>query len=179
MFTDPVYLIVSHQKENDMKRIFLLSVVALLSANAVLANDINQFIGDWSVNVDRTSEETKTSPKYNPESAKKDKQMLSRLAGAMQLQLTESSMSLVMGKRVEKIPYTIKSVSPSLFVAETNIQGKAVYINYSLREGKYLNMRITGSDNMKYYIWEKSVGGKDVESETKVITDILTDQMKK
>ena len=101
-----------------MKRIFLLSVVALLSANAVFANDINQFIGDWSVNVDRTSEETKTSPKYNPESAKKDKQMLSRLAGAMQLQLTESSMSLVMGKRVEKIPYTIKSVSPSLFVAE-------------------------------------------------------------
>ena len=147
-------------------------------ANPVVATELNKFLGTWSVNVERTMAEAKNSPEYNPETAKKDEEVLHRLANLFQLKLRESSIVIVRGKTIKDVPYTVKTVSQSSFDAEAIYQEKVVNLSFTLRDGKYLNLKSSDSNDFDIFIWEKTIDGKTVDSETKVIIDIITDQIK-
>ncbi len=161
-----------------MKRILLLSIFLLVFPNPVVATELSKFLGTWSVNVERTMEEAKNGPEYNPETAEKDKEVLKRLANLFQLKLSESSIVIVRGKTIKDVPYTVKSVSQSSFDAEAIYQEKAVDLSFTLRDGKYLNLKSSDSKDFDIFIWEKAIDGNKVDSETKVIIDIITDQIK-
>ena len=161
-----------------MKRILFLCLATLLSSNSAFAKEINQFIGKWSVNVDRTFEAAKTAQKFKPETEEENRRMLVHFAGTMQLELTESLISFIRGKSKEEISYIVKSSAPSSFIAEATPGDRAITLSFYLQEGKYLNIKSSVSDDMDFFIWEKTADDKGVDSEFKVITNILSDQLK-
>ena len=158
-----------------MDKFIILSVIAFLSVNTVFANDIDPFIGKWSVNVEKTFEEIQSSTKFNPENAETDKKILSSLAGLMRIELSNSSITYIRGKKSRVIPYKINSSTPSSFTAEVVINEKSFTLSFRLLDGEFLNMKSTGSDDMDFYIWQKFIKGQGVDSELKVITNIVSD----
>ena len=133
-----------------MTKYILLSAIAFLSVNIAFANDIGPFIGQWAINVDKTFEEVKSSPKFKPEHADTDKKKLSNFAGAIRLELSDSSISYTRGKYSQVIPYNIISSTPSSFNAVVTEKGKSFTLSFRLHDGKFLNMKSTGSHDMDF-----------------------------
>ncbi len=160
-----------------MARLLIALLFILLSTNVVFANDIDNFVGKWSVHVEKTFREAKKhSPKFNPKTAEKDRKMLRQFAGAMQIELSKSSISYFRGKRSTVFPYKIISSTPSSFSAEVVTKDNFFTLSFTLRNGVFLNMKSSGSDDMNYYIWQKSIEGQNADSETKVISNIISNK---
>ncbi len=161
-----------------MIKLFALFFMVLSLSNIAKANEINSFIGKWSVHTELTFEEVKQSPKFKPEEAEMGRKMLNRISKIMQLEIKETSMAFQRGKKITEMPYIIKASSPNSFEAEMTQKGKNYILKFKLIEKKYLSFKSSGSHDMDFYIWKRSVAGEEVGSELGVITKIIQDEIK-
>ncbi|MBW8017698.1 MAG: hypothetical protein FVQ82_16100 [Planctomycetes bacterium] len=89
-----------------MSRMLSLSVLVLISISiigcgksdddTVKAEPLEKkIIGKWKINVDRSVELSKTSPKVKPENHDKLPEKIQKRADMMQMELTESEMKMI------------------------------------------------------------------------------------
>ncbi len=117
---------------------------------------IDLFLGEWSVNIERTLEEVKKSPKYNPEDAANMSEMLKKVISMMRIEVKDRELISSRGNRRTVLPYTLKSSGDDTVTLSVLASGKEVEIKLSLIDGKYMNLKSSATDDMDYYIWERS-----------------------
>ncbi len=116
----------------------------------------NPFLGKWTVNYELTMEESKKSPKYQPERDKFIGLVIKNMVEKMKIEITAEEMIYSMGDNEQAAPYTITSTGDdgkSLTVT-SQAGDKEVQITFTLIDDKYMNFKSTGTDDMDYYIWQ-------------------------
>ncbi len=116
----------------------------------------NPFIGKWTVNYELTMEESKKSPKYQPEIAQLIGMVIKNMVEEMKLEITAEEMIYSMNDKEHPVPYTIISTGAggkSLTVT-SEAGDKNVQVTLTLIDDKYMNFTSTESDDMNYYIWQ-------------------------
>ena len=116
----------------------------------------NPFIGKWIVSYELTMEESKKSPKYQPEIAEKMGMFIKNLVEQMKLEIAAEEMIYSLGDNKRTVPYTVTSTGPGgkSLTATSQAGDKEVQIAFTLIEDKYMNFKSTGTDDMDYYIWQ-------------------------
>jgi len=140
---------------------FLIIVLAALSLfgckkGADTQPARNPFIGKWTVNYELTMEESKKSPKYQPEVAQLIGMVIKNMAERMKLEITAEEMIYSKDDSKQPVPYTITSTDTAgkSLTAASQAGDKEVQIIFTLIDDKYMNFKSTGSDDMNYYIWQ-------------------------
>ncbi len=141
--------------------LFLITALAALSLfgckkDADTQPAKNPFIGKWTVNYDLTMEESKKSPKYQPEMAEKMGMFIKNLVEQMKLEIAAEEMIYSLGDNKRTVPYTITSTDTAgkSLTAASQAGDKEVQIIFTLIDDKYMNFKSTGSDDLNYYIWQ-------------------------
>ncbi len=116
----------------------------------------NPFIGNWTVSYELTMEESKKSPKYQPEIAEKMGMFIKNLVEQMKLEIAAEEMIYSLGDNERRVPYTVTSTGPGgkSLTATSQAGDKEVQIAFTLIDDKYMNFKSTGTDDMDYYIWQ-------------------------
>jgi hypothetical protein len=115
------------------------------------------FEGQWVPDFDRTMEEARKSPKYQP-GDEKVSAMLKRTLESMQLEVTADALVFSRGGRKQSLAYTVISTDPeaqSLTVSTGGDGDKGTEVTLRLLEGGFLNFKSAGSDDMDYFIWKR------------------------
>ena len=141
--------------------LFLITALAVLSLigcnkDAGTGPAKNPFIGKWTVNYDLTMEESKKSPKYQPELAPLIGMVIKDMVERMKLEITAEEMIYSRDDNKQSAPYTITSTDTAgkSLTAASQAGDKEVQIVFTLIDDKYMNFTSTGSDDMNYYIWQ-------------------------
>ena len=116
----------------------------------------NPFIGKWTVNYELTMEESKKSPKYQPELDKLMGLVIKNMVEKMKLEITAEEMIYSMHDNERVVPYTVTSTGAGgkSLIATSQAGDKEVQITFTLINDKYMNFKSTGTDDMNYYIWQ-------------------------
>lgn len=139
-----------------MKKIIVASLIFCLWAGPSSAADAVKFTGEWKIDLERTLEEAKKSPKFKPEQAESLNRSMARVAGELSLRITDKEVVLIPGAKEVSFPYTVESGSDTSVVLAVNEKGNSVKLTLTLIEGKFLNMKSSGSDDMDFFVWKKS-----------------------
>ena len=118
----------------------------------------NPFIGKWTVDYDRTMEETKKSPKYKPEVDQLFGMLIKNMVEKMKLEITSATMIYSKDQQEQVVAYTITSTGADgkTLTATSPAGEEEVQITFTLVDGDYMNFKSTGSDDMDYYIWKRT-----------------------
>lgn len=141
-----------------MKNTLFVSIVLLLTcilSPAATADDTSVFVGEWTINTAKTLEAGKKSPKYNPDDQAIVEKVVNRMAKVLKLKVTPQEMIYLQKGKEIKFPYTATQSTKTKMVAQASIQDKQVTITFTLIDGKWMNMKSTGTDDMDYYIWQR------------------------
>ncbi len=108
------------------------------------------------MNYDLTMEESKKSPKYQPEIAQLMGMVIKNMVEQMKLEITAEDVLYSMNDNKQSVPYTITSTDAAgkSLTATSQASDKEVQIIFTLIDDKYMNFKSTGSDDMNYYIWQ-------------------------
>lgn len=143
------------------KVILAMALSAIWCSTTLAANmDMSKFVGQWEVDYDRTLTEGKKSPKYNEKMAERMPAMIKRLMAKMKIKLTEKEMTYIMGTKEMKLPYSVKSADAKSVTISIKQGQKEVTVVFTLIDGKYMNFKSSGSDDMHYYVWKKGTEKK-------------------
>ena len=114
-----------------------------------------KMMGKWKINVTRSIEKCKTSPKVKPEDFEKLPSIVERQAGKLQMEITESELKLTSGSREQALGYTITSTDADSQTVTVSIKdAEGVNVIFTMIDDTYLNYVSSGTDDMNYYIWE-------------------------
>ncbi len=150
-----------------MHRTILIMVLSLACCCGAFAKDLDmsKFAGLWEVNFDATMEEAKKSPKYDEKMAERLPDMVKRLMAVMKVRLNDEEMVYLRGTREMAIPYRFKSSDDkSVTVSMTQGPSEATTVVFTLIGGKHMNFKSSASDDMHYYVWQKSTVEKKEET---------------
>lgn len=140
-------------KTNSLRSLLaVLSLVYLASHAAAL--DASKFAGLWEVDFDRTMEELKKSPKYKPEDIEKMPAMIKGMMARMKVKFSEKEFAFVQGGKEMSLPYTVQSETANSTVLAVRADGKDQTLTVTLVDGKFLNVKSSGSNDLDYYIWK-------------------------
>ena len=134
--------------------VIVITVCVLLVGCRKPGSGTNPFVGRWSVQLDRTMAE-------GQKHLKKDGAKMVRFATTMMnpvsLEITAEKMVFHREKQKEVRQYTVKSRDDEagIMTVASKADGKKIEIVFSLIEGKYMNFKSAGSDDMNYYVWER------------------------
>lgn len=113
-----------------------------------------KMIGKWKINVPRSIEKCKTSPKVKPEDFEKLPSIVEREADKLQMEITESELKITSGSREQVLGYTVTSTDADSQIITVSIKdAEDVNVVFTMIDGTYLNLVSSGSDDMNYYIW--------------------------
>ena len=133
----------------------ILVVLLALSTLAWSAEVPDSIKGTWKINHDESMELMKTSRKYD----ESEKDMLSRSIAkrepVMVLEVTRTSIELVVGKRSQMVRFTVDSATDSEVHTTAKVKDKEFALDFKLIKGKYLQMISSASDDMNYFAWER------------------------
>lgn len=149
-----------------MSRMVSLSVLVIISISLIGCGKSTdetvkteplekKIIGKWKIDVDRSVELMKTSPKVKPEDHEKLPKMIEGIADKVQMEITESEMKASMGSRSQAMAYKVDSTdtdAKTITLSLTDQEGVTVVCK--IIDGTYLNQVSSASDDMNYYIWE-------------------------
>ena len=135
--------------------VLMLSIVFAASLHAENAS-ISSFVGLWNVHVAKTLEEGKKSPKYVESDAKKMAEFIKRQFAIMKLKLFETEMTYIRNGKERAFPFTVKETGPNTVTLLVKMGKNEATVVLSMREGTLLNFTSSLTDDMNFYIWEKS-----------------------
>jgi len=124
----------------------------LIAENAAISN----FVGIWKIHVDKTIEETKKSPRYTSKDADIIATYLAKLLEVMRLKFSETEMTYIRNGKETSFPFTVKETGQNSVTIMVKMGNDDATIVLSMREGKLLNFTSSLTDDMNYYVWEKS-----------------------
>jgi hypothetical protein len=114
-----------------------------------------KIIGKWKIDVDRSVEMMKTSPKVKPADYEKLPKMVQRRADMMQMEITESEMKMIMGTRSQAMGYKVDSTDADAQTVTISInEAEGVTVVCKIIDGTYLNQVSSGTDDMNFFVWE-------------------------
>lgn len=118
----------------------------------------NPFIGKWTVNYDLTMEESKKSPKFQPELEQLYGLVIKNASEQVTLEITSDKMIHSKGDKTETVAYTVTSQSDDgkTLVATSGEGDEEAQITFVLLDDKHMNFKSTGTDDMDYYIWQRT-----------------------
>lgn len=139
-------------------RVAILTMILIAACGCGVSQknlEISQIQGVWKVDFDLTMEEVKKSPKYDAEDSTIPSMIKSMMA-TMNIQITDTDMIYSRRGKKMSIPYTIKSSdNTSLTLAVKQGPTEATII-LTLRDENHMNFTSSASDDMDYYVWERS-----------------------
>ena len=136
-------------------RSLLASLLSLLSlAGHAAALDASKLAGLWEVDFDRTMEELKKSPKYKPEDIEKMPAMIKGMMARMKVKFSEKEFAFVQGGKEMSLPYTVQSETGASSVLAVKQGNQEQTLTVTLVDGKFLNVKSSGSHDLDYYIWK-------------------------
>lgn len=142
--------------------IITLSAMSLLGCKkdpATPPAPMNSFTGNWTVDYDRTMEETKKSPKYKPEVDQLFAMLIQNTVEKMKLKITSDKMISSRDDQEQALAYTVTSTSDDgkTMTATLAAGEEQVQITFTLVDDDYMNFKSTGTEDMDYYIWKRAV----------------------
>ena len=138
------------QMKTKLGTALLLALPVMLA----LAGDIKGFTGKWAVDMDRTMEEVKKSPKFAKDGP--PPQSFNDMLAKMKISLSETNFALARGTREESLPFVVESATPTNAVLAVKMGQREARLTLTLVDKKYLNVKSSVSDDLTYYIWKKS-----------------------
>tara|TARA_R100000027_G_scaffold7146_1_gene5484 strand:+ start:2654 stop:3109 length:456 start_codon:yes stop_codon:yes gene_type:complete len=145
-------------------------IIALLSycsiASALQADEPIVFVGEWSVDFDRTMELAKESPKYSEKDAERMPATVQRMMKMMKIRITPEELAYLRGKKEMSLPYSILESTDTKAILSVPVRGQEVTMTFTLIDDEFMNFTSSGSDDMDYYVWTKSTTQKESESES-------------
>lgn len=123
----------------------------------------NPFIGKWAIDYDRTIEESKKNPKYQPELAQLYAMLIKNNVEKMKLEITSDKMISSKDGQEQALAYTVTSTSADgkTLTATSPAGEEEVQITFTLVDDDYMNFKSTGSDDKDYYIWKRAAQSED------------------
>lgn len=126
--------------------------------------------GTWKIHVEKTMAEWTKNPKYKAkEDEERIKKGLTKEKHEFKIKITEKAFIMLIGRgkktREDKLIVTVKSSKVGQIILEGKPKNaeKPITITITLREGKYLSIKIKGDMDTKYKIWEKEVKKKKIK----------------
>ena len=119
---------------------------------------MNSFTGNWTVDYDRTMEETKKSPKYKPEVEQLFAMLIQNTVDKTKLEITSDKIISSKDQQEQALPYTIASISTDgkTMIATATTAQEQVQITFTLVDNDYMNFKSTATSDMDYYIWKRT-----------------------
>jgi WD40 repeat protein len=112
------------------------------------------FLGLWEVDIAATE---KYFQAHSPKAAEFEqiKPSFAALKKELRLKFTDKEVVYVRSDRDNAYAYTLAEVAPERVTMTTIQGGKQMQIILELVDAIYLNFRLTGSDDLSYYLWRK------------------------
>jgi len=143
-----------------LRVLILINVVLLAWSCGGEATDLAmaEFIGGWEVDLDRTIERAKDSPKYDAANAEDVPETIRKLMSMMKIEISETEIVYLRGAKKQALPYEFKSADPnSVTVTVHNGDEQANLVFSWVDEGR-MNFKSSVSDDMNYYVWLRTEG---------------------
>lgn len=156
-----------------MKLLATLCIFLSTIAYPAWSDEMSPFLGSWTINVDKTMENLKTSPTYNKAEDEEFKETITSMMNAMRIDITADKVIYHMGQKQEPIALGKKTVNASSVIAEINNGGTKATLTFISVDKKYLNMKSSASHDMDYIIWEKSAAKTSQTTELDVISNAV------
>ena len=115
----------------------LFLVVILCACNSTDKKGMQNFYGEWVVDFDRTMEEAKKSPKYSEEDLQKIPDIIKRMMGSMEVQITESEFLFKRGNKSISNTYELVEESENSAQALFTVNGREYFTDFILIENKF------------------------------------------
>jgi hypothetical protein len=112
------------------------------------------FLGRWQVDVERTATYFKANSPKGAE-VEQMRPVFEQLMTALKLQFSPTDLIYHRGDKENAYPYTLLESSATHAKLNTLQGGKQMEINIQLVDDMYLNFRVSGSDDLSYYLWRK------------------------
>jgi|GEM_PF-1603060 len=160
-----------------MKLLVVLSL--FFSIQTTWADEMSPFEGLWTIDVDKTMESVKSSPKYDASEDEEFKSTITSMMKRMKLSITTDKVIYHIGQKQEVIALGKKVTSPSSVIAEVDSNGKKVTLTFTAVGEKHLNLKSSASHDMDYIIWGKAAPKASPPTELDVIADAINDSAKK
>ena len=151
----------------DLKKMKNRTIIALLSicfiASALRADEPIVFVGEWSVDFDRTMELVKESPKYSEKDAERMPAIIKRMMGMMKIRITPEQLTYLRGEKEMSLAYTVSESSDTKAILNVPVQDQEVSMTLTLIDEEFMNFKSSGSDDMDFYVWMRSPTEKSSE----------------
>ncbi len=123
----------------------------------------NPFIGKWTIDYDRTMEETKKSPKYKPEVDQLFGMLIQNKVEEMKLDITSDKVIISKDGQEQIDAYTVTFTGSDgrTMIATSAAGDEQVQMTFTLIGDDYINFKSTGSDDMDYCIWKRAAESED------------------
>ena len=151
----------------------LFTITFILFVDFSYASDLFPFVGKWSVNPELTLENSKNSFKYKPGDEEEMRGFV-ELMKMMTVEIDTNKMVYRWGSGSSAISFNTKEATSTSAIVVGNRKGKDFTLTFALINGQYMNFKSSGSDDMNYYIWQRSSSTTERTSdmeETKEITE--------
>ena len=115
------------------------------------------FVGRWIPDAEKTLEEKKNSPSYEPG---KDDTLSDTVKNAMEqleLEITDTQIIYLRGGRQQALPYAVQSANPTsqCLTVSAKMGDKEGEMTLRLIDGEYLNLKSAGSDSGNLFVWRR------------------------
>ncbi|MCP4347320.1 MAG: hypothetical protein GY795_17580 [Desulfobacterales bacterium] len=137
--------------------VYILQVIAGFFSTCSEELTINCITGKWGVDYERTLEEVKKSPKYDPEQDEQFQRLIKEMMESMTLEIKESYIiyHLEIAQQTEEAAFEVVSSSKDSLIVAGEIEGNEFELTFRLIDNEFLNVVSSATDDMTYYIWKR------------------------
>ncbi|MCP4112748.1 MAG: hypothetical protein GY749_45675 [Desulfobacteraceae bacterium] len=137
--------------------VYILQVIAGFFSTCSEELTINCITGKWGVDYERTLEEMKKSPKYDPEKDEQFQRLIKEMMESMTLEIKESYIiyHLEIAQQTEEAAFEVVSSSKDSLIVAGEIEGNEFELTFRLIDNEFLNVVSSATDDMTYYIWKR------------------------
>jgi hypothetical protein len=117
----------------------------------------SKIVGKWKINVEKSIERFKTSPKVKPEDHASLSTIVEMMAGKIQMEITSTELKAAMGSREQVMEYTVTSTDADAQSVTVSITAgkKEVTVVYTMVDDSHMYFVSSGTDDMDYYVWQR------------------------
>lgn len=116
------------------------------------------FIGRWIPDAEKTLENKKNSPSYEPGEDDTLSDTVKNAMAQLELEVTAAEIIYLRNGREQALSYTVVSAAPSTYSLTVTVKmdEKDVEITLRLIDGKYLNLKYAGSERSNLFVWRRA-----------------------
>lgn len=133
-----------------------LTIIFLMILCTICSADQKVIQGTWMIDIDRTNEYVRNSPKYNAEDAVNLPGDLQLLKGLLTIRITSNKIVTMRGDQQQEMIYEVASIKDDQVIGKAAFGGKEFTVTFNLMSNDRLNMESTATDDMDYIVWTRS-----------------------